>query len=260
MSATIIQTAFAAGLFTATPPPSGLVAWNAAVPERRYGVYRNNISASLAGALAFRFPAAESIVGPDFFRAMAREFIRAHPPRSPVLLAYGDAFPDFVAAFEPARELAYLPDVMRLEVARGRAYHAADARPLDPAALAAVEPARLGDLVLVPHPALSVLSSPHPVVTIWAMNAGERPLSLIDPWQGEHALVTRPHTTVEVIPLPQAGAAFFRRLAGGASLAEAAATAADGSFDLSETLAVLLRCGAFTAIKEDNRDEDRHHA
>ena len=252
----ITQRAFVAGLFEASPPTVGLVAWNEAVPQRRYGVYRNNVTASLTGALASRFPATKRIVGPDFFRAMAGDFIKAHPPRSPVLLAYGDDFPDCVAAFAPARELAYLPDVMRLEVARGHAYHAADVKPLDPKALAIVDPVRLGGLVFMPHPALSILSSPHPMMTIWAMNAGKRRLGPVDPWQDEHALVTRPHLTVEVTPLSAAAATFLRHLAGGASLAETVA-AEDDSFNLSEVLATLLRSGAFTTIKEDNGDEDQ---
>lgn len=257
-----LQNAFAAGLFGTMPAPAGLIAWNTPTPERRYGVYRNNVTASLTAALASRFPAAESIVGPDFFRAMARAFIEAHPPSSPVLLAYGDDLPDFVAAFAPARELAYLPDVMQLEIARGRAYHAADVPPLDPAALAAIDPARLGALVFTPHPALSVLSSPYPVVTIWAMNAGERPLAPIDVWQGEHALIVRPHLTVEVIELSPGGAVFFHRLAAGATLASAAegAMSEHADFDLSDNLAVLLRTGAFAAISQDTTDEDPDHA
>jgi hypothetical protein len=258
----IFQSAFAAGLFDATPAPVGLVAWNTATPERRYGVYRNNVMASLTAALASRFPAAESIVGSDFFRAMARAFIEAHPPASPVLLTYGDDLPDFVTAFTPARELAYLPDVMRLEIARGRAYHAADVSPLGPAVLAAIDPALVGTLVFTPHPASSVLSSPYPMVTIWAMNAGERPLAPIAVWQGEHALIARPHLTVEVTPLSPGGAVFFHRLAAGSTLAIAAERAVSGhaDFDLSENLAVLLRSGAFAVISQDNTDEDPSHA
>lgn len=261
MSATF-QSAFASGLFGTTPAPVGLVAWNTATPERRYGVYRNNVTASLTTALASRFPAAENIVGPDFFRAMARAFVAAHPPRSPVLLAYGDEFPDFVAAFAPARDLVYLPDVMRLEIARGQAYHAADIPPLDPTVLAAIDPARLGALVFTPHPTLSILSSPYPMVTIWAMNAGERPLVPIDDWRDEHALVARPHLTVEVTPLSPGGAVFFRRLTTGATLATAAESAMSehSGFDLSDNLAVLLRSGAFTAINQDDSDENPNHA
>lgn len=256
-----LQSAFAAGLFGATPTPAGLMAWNTATPERRYGVYRNNVAASLTAAIASRFPAAESIVGPDFFRAMARAFVAAHPPRSPVLLAYGDEFPDFVAAFAPARELVYLPDVMRLEIARGRAYHATDIPPLDPTAFATIDPARLGALVFTPHPALSIISSPYPMVTIWAMNAGERMLAPIDVWRDEHALVARPHLTVEVTPLSPGGAVFFHRLTAGAALASAAESAVSGhaDFDLSDNLAVLLRSGAFAAINRDDINDDRNH-
>lgn len=255
------QSAFASGLFGAAPPPSGLTAWNGGTPERRYGVYRNNVTASLTGALASRFPITENIVGPEFFQAMARAFIQAHPPCSPVLLAYGDDLPGFVAAFEPARELAYLPDVMRLEIARGRAYHAADATPLDPATLTAIDPARLGTLVFTPHPSLSILSSPHPMTTIWAMNAGEQALGPVDEGRDEHALVVRPHLIVEVTLLAPGGAVFFRQLAAGATLATAAQTAIseEAHFDLPENLAVLLRSGAFTAITQDNTDEDRQH-
>nr|WP_314091848.1 DNA-binding domain-containing protein [uncultured Shinella sp.] len=257
-----LESAFAAGLFGTTPAPAGLMAWNTANPERRYGVYRNNVTASLIAALASRFPAAENIVGSDFFLGMARAFIAAHPPRSPVLLAYGDEFPDFVAAFAPAREIVYLPDVMRLEIARGRAYHAADVAPLAPAALAAIDPARLGALVFTPHPALSILSSPYPMVTIWAMNAGERMLAPIDVWRDEHALVARPHLTVEVTALSPGGAVFFRRLAEGATLAVAvqAAMRRHADFDLPQNLAVLLRSGAFAAVSQDDTDENPNRA
>ena len=55
---------------------------------------------------ARRFPAVERLVGEEFFAGMAREFVMAHPPRSPLLLTYGDEFPDFIAAFEPARGAA----------------------------------------------------------------------------------------------------------------------------------------------------------
>lgn len=256
------QSAFAAGLLDTAPPPAGVTAWNSSSPGRRYGVYRNNVAASLTGALAARFPAAERIVGAAFFRAMAGAFIRLHPPRSPLLLAYGDDFPDFTETFEPAREIAYLADVMRLEAARTRAYHAADAAPLDPQTLAGIEPDRLGGLVLVSHPSLSIVSSPHPAVTIWAMNAGEMPVAPVPDWRGEGALVVRPRMIVDVVPLPPAGVSFFRHLAHGYTLAEAACAAmeADAAFDLSENLAILLRTGAFTTIGRDQDDEDRDHA
>ncbi len=247
-----IQSEFAAALVDpGLAMPEGLMAWNGRQPARRFGVYRNNVAIGLIGALASRFPAAERIVGEEFFAAMAHEFIRLHPPRSPLLLAYGDDFPDFVAAFEPAKEIPYLPDVMRLEVARGRAYHAADAMPLDAALLATVEPAGLAELALVAHPSASVTRSIHPAVTIWAMNTGEIEFGDIAGWTAEDALVVRPQMTVEVHRLPQGGATFLERLFSGADLHRAfeAALADAADFDLSANLAGAFTAGAFVAIR-----------
>ena len=250
-AAAAFQPGFAAALADLSRPvPEGLAAWTGDRPERRFGVYRNNVQAGLTGALAARFPAAQAIVGAEFFSAMAGAFVAAHPPRSPLLLAYGDDFADFVQGFEPAANLSYLPDVIRLEAARSRAYHAADAAPLSAAELAAVPPERLADLVFEPHPSLAVLCSAHPVVTIWAMNSGERPLAPIRDWVGEDALVVRPRMIVEVHPLPPGGALFFTALSTGLTLAEAAeaALAMAPAFDLSTNLAGLITTGAFTGL------------
>ena len=68
--------------------------------EKRYNVYRNNVTVSLIEALAVAFPATQRITGPDFFRAMARFHVRATPPTSPLLFEYGRDFPDFIAGYE----------------------------------------------------------------------------------------------------------------------------------------------------------------
>ena len=245
------QMQFAAALRdTDQPVPEGLYAWNGPRPERRFGVYRNNVAVGLIGAISSRFPIAEKIVGKDFFTAMAHEFIRRNPPRSPLLLAYGDDFADFTENFEPAKEISYLPDVMRLEAARGRAYHAADAPPLDTTRLVAIDPQHVASLKFTMHPSATIIRSLHPIITIWAMNAGEMTLSPIHQWQGEDALVVRPEMTVLVRRLPAGGAAFLQALASGAELSAAveAAVADSAQFDLSANLAGALQAGAFTAI------------
>ena len=142
------------------------------------------------------------IVGEEFFRASASVFIRANPPRSPLMMTYGDGFPGFLASFEPAAEIAYLADVARVEAARTRAYHAADAPPLTASDLAGIEARDLAALRFELHPSLEIIVSAFPVVTIWAMNAGETPLAAIKDWRGEDALVIRPAFEVEVRRLP----------------------------------------------------------
>ncbi|OWV81740.1 hypothetical protein ATY77_00355 [Rhizobium sp. R634] len=255
-----IQIRFAKALTDAAlPVPAGLAAWNGGEPLRRFGVYRNNVASGLVSALASRFPAARRIVGEGFFAAMAGEFIRLFPPRSPLLMSYGDGFADFVECFEPVQELAYLPDVIRLEAARGHAYHAADAAPLDAGELSRVAPEQLARLVFQPHPSLSILRSAHPIITIWAMNSGAMDLAPIEPWAGEDALIVRPHMLVEIHRLPPGGAIFLQALATGATLLQAAETAAlsAAEFDLPANLAGLLQSGAFTAIHKEI-DPDEH--
>ncbi len=228
-----------------TAVPHGVTADNAANPARRFAVHRNNVVAGLVKVLKSHFPAVEKIVGEEFFVAMARTFVVAAPPRTPMLATYGDNFPAFIAAFEPARELAYLADVARLEAARTRAYHAADATPVDASQFAALDAYTVGGIHIDLLPSTEIVRSPHPIVTIWAMNSGEQELAPIENWCGEDALVFRRYLDVEVRVLPPGGAAFLLALAGGRSLGEAAEAAlADyPEFDLTRSLAGLIGLG-----------------
>jgi hypothetical protein len=240
------QTSFADALLTADRPiPHGVIAHNAASPARRFGVYRNNVVSGLVKALERRFPVVEKIAGDEFFVAMARVFVTEQPPRSPLLAAYGDGFPAFVATFEPARELPYLADVARLEAARTRAYHAADATPVGADRFATLDGEGAGDLRIAMHPSAEIVRSPFPIVTIWAMNSGEQALAPIENWCGEDALVARPYLDVQVRTLPPGGAAFLLALVDGRSLGEAAgaALADDPDFDLTCNLAGLIGSG-----------------
>jgi hypothetical protein len=246
-----LQTDFAQALLDPDRPvPVELTSHSVRHPQQRFAVYRNNVVVSLVNALRAKFPATERIVGDEFFAAMARLFVSAYPPRSKILHTYGDDFGDFIAAFEPAAELPYLSDVARLEAARTRAYHAADAEPLTASEFSDLDPQSIGTLRLTLHPSLQVLRSPYPVVTIWAMNAGEIELGPVDPAAAEDALVLRPRLDVAVRALPPGGAAFLLALADGATLAEAAANAAsdDARFDLTANLAGLVGSCAVSAF------------
>jgi len=227
------------------PVPHGIVSDNAPSVNRRFAVHRNNMVAGLIDALEARFAAVAKIVGKEFFVAMARAFVQERPPRSPLLAAYGDEFADFIGAFEPAHELPYLADVARIEAARTRAYHAAEASPLGVSALAQLDAKTLSGLRVDLHPSLEIVRSAYPVVTIWAMNSAAQKLEPIEVWNAEDALIVRPYLDVEVRLLPAGGAAFFHALAEGRSLGTAAdaALADDAAFDLTGTLAALIGWG-----------------
>jgi hypothetical protein len=241
------QSTFAAALLDSDcPVPAGVTSHTVEVPEKRFAIYRNNFVVGLVNALRTRFPVVEKIVGEEFFAALARAYSASHPPCSKLLMQYGDDFADFIAQFPPCSELCYLPDVARLEASRTRAYHAADAEPLAPERLATLGPVSLPCLRLTLHPSVQVVRSRHPIVTIWAMNAGEIPLAPICENTAEDALVVRLSLAVEQRRLALGGAAFVLAIANRATLSEAAEAAAadDSRFELSANLASLLACGA----------------
>ncbi len=78
----------------ATPP---MTRGRMGAPDaRRFAVYRNNVAVGLIAALEARYPVSRRIAGEELFRAMARAFAHANRPRSPVMIAYGGKFPEFV--------------------------------------------------------------------------------------------------------------------------------------------------------------------
>jgi hypothetical protein len=226
--------------------------------DRRFAVYRNNFAVSLVSALAARFPVVQRLVGEEFFRAMARAYVMQEPPRSPVLLHYGATFPAFVDGFEPAATIDYLGDVARLEFARGRAFHAADADPLTERDIASVPAAELADTRVVLHPSVSVVTSRHPIVSIWEAHRDSDAIVPVQAWAAETALVARPFLTVEVMRLPPGGGHFLTALARGLTITDAAETAraAERSFDLVANLALLFAARIVTGFG-DPRPADR---
>lgn len=239
------ETAFHAALWRETPPP-GLAAPDAAEVARRFSVYRNNVQHGLTRALAARFPVVEQLVGTEFFTAMARVFISGAPPANPVLLFWGEAFPGFLEGFPPVAHLAWLGDVARLELARGRAYHAADATPVAPERLAIADPGRMR---LVLHPSVVLFASPYPAVRIWQAHQPDAVPGAPIAAGADHALVARrPDFAVVVEPLDPATHSVLRALAAGTQLDRAAAET-----DPTAALTLLLRHGLITDVHTGDR-------
>jgi len=248
-SLALIQSAFAKSLLDRTVQvPAEIRGASRRRADRRFAVYRNNVAAGLANALAARFPVVKRLVGDEFFRAMAHVCAAAELPHSPVMLYYGETFPGFIDDFEPARPIPYLGDIARIEMARGLAYHAADETPLKPEAFAALPHERLGETRVRLHQSMSIITSSHPIYSIWHMNRDPVRFTPPPPWGKEAVLVARPHLKVRTQRITQGDAAFIRALAVGSTLGEAvlAAQHAVAAFRASESLAVLI--GAHVVI------------
>jgi hypothetical protein len=231
------------------PPPIETMGRERQADARRFAIYRNNIAVSLIAAIEARYPVTQRLVGDAFFRAMARAFVAGAKPRSAIILGYGADFPDFIADFEPARDLAYLADVARVENAWVEAYHSAEAEPLTAAALASVDPTTFGDLRFAFHPAARLLRSNQPAASIWAGHQGEGEAKAPADWRGEDILVTRPDADVRVRILPAGGYFFAQALQSGASLGEAHSAIDFEGFDPSSHLIGLIEAGAISHLQ-----------
>lgn len=220
--------------------------------DRRFGVYRNNVTLGLTAALAARFPVVKALVGDEFFRATAKLFIDRHKPKTPILMLWGDAFPGFLRGFPPAAGLPYLADVARLEFARGLAYHAADVAPASVEALSrAAAWAEKARLAL--HPSVQLLRARHAMVTIWQAHQTGSSQGVIDPMQAEIALVLRNRRLdVEVWPLTRAESLFVASLGRTGHLlgAAGAARVADPCYDPTPLILRLSAAGALISREE----------
>ncbi len=227
--------------------PAGLSDGRGTPAGRRFDVYRNNVAVSLTEALETAFPVIRKLVGDANFKILAGAFLRQHPPSSPLMMMYGEKMPEFLAGFEPAKPLGYLPDIARLELALRESYHAADADAVDPARLQAMAPDDLMAARLVLAPSVRLVRSDWPIHAIWRFNMDDGP----KPADGaEDVVVLRPDLDPEPVLLPPGGGAFIAALISGASLGAAfeAGTGASPEFDLSQSLALLISANAITNI------------
>jgi len=231
---------------------SGVVADDRLGHARRLQVYRNNTTILLGEALGANFPVVQALVGEVFFSALAKRFVRLHPPRSPCLFEYGADFAAFIADDPQAATLPYLADVARLDWAVAEVVHAADTQVLDTGALGAIGPSDYGRIAFTPHPALRLIDSDFPIHAIWALHQPGADLDAgvnLD-LGGEAVMVTRPGREVLLTVLPSGGVEFTRHLSTGAELGDAFATAqhADETFNPAQILGTLLGLGAFAGF------------
>lgn len=241
-------TTFSAALLDPGLPGPEIVSRNPVDRERRFNIYRNNVFSSLIDALASTFPVVSALLGDEFFRAMAGVHVASSLPCSPALTTYGGDFPQFLRNFEPVAGLPYLADIAQLEFLRVQSHHAADAAALGAEQFHCLlnEPDRLASLQIELHPACHWLGAQSPVFSLWSAHQQAAPdLALIDLDIAQDVLIFRSNYDVQVLLLPEGGAAWLDALARGDNLAAATAKAATSAshLDVSRLLSVVIEHG-----------------
>jgi hypothetical protein len=84
-------------------------------PSERFNIYRNNYRSALCHSLASTYWVCQELVGKEFFQEIALEYLENNPSRSPDLNDYGADFGDFLVNHLHTQDLAYLPDVAKME-------------------------------------------------------------------------------------------------------------------------------------------------
>ena len=238
---------FGAALLNADlSPPVPVSDGHGGPAAKRFNVYRNNVAVSLADALETAFPVIRTLVGDEFFRALAGVALRQHPPQSPLMAEFGQDMPGFLESFPPVAQLPYLADVARVENALRRAYHAADVVALDGDTLGAMDPADFAATCFTLAPAVTLIRSPYPVGTIW--HTSQPGAGKASPQGAEDVMVSRPGFDPVVDVLPKGALDVVSALDGTTPLEHALGAAPD-DFDFPTTLGLLLTRGVLTAPK-----------
>ena len=214
--------------------------------EKRFNVYRNNVATSLMDALESSFPVTQRLLGTENFRNIARDFQWTRPPSTPLMMHYGADFPEHLETLPALARFPYLGDVARLEIALRQSYHAADSTAIDPATL------QTPDLINARFefaPAMRIISSPWPVLSIWRFNTQEGAAKPVA--KSEHVLVTRPDFDSVPIEITAADTALIGALLAREPLSEAltAAQNTDPNHDFSHILGHLLAGRAITDLQ-----------
>ncbi|OUS38752.1 DUF2063 domain-containing protein [Rhodobacterales bacterium 56_14_T64] len=239
------QSQFTRAMMDASQPvPDGLSDAQNRPAGSRFNVYRNNIAVSLTDAMHAAFPVIAKLLGKENMDGLSGLYLRAHPPSSPVMMFYGEHFPEFLSGMKQLNHLGYLADVAHLELALRRAYHAADTSPIAADALANIAPEALMQSHITLAPSVQVIPSPWPICDIWHFNTTKdapKPKA-----EAQDVLITRPEFDPIPHALPAGGASWISALLQGTRFGDAheATLNTTPEFDLGATLTLLLQGGA----------------
>ncbi len=144
----------------------------------RLEIYREQFWLRHTASLVEDFPGVSGILGQEAWQTLVEGYLDAHPPESYTLRDLGLHFPQYVSAQRALEQHSLCTDMARLELAYLEIFDAADAPPLNAAALAGIPEAAWESARITLHPALRLLKVGYPVATLrkqlfYAQTSGE---------------------------------------------------------------------------------------
>ena len=215
-------------------------------PLARLRIYQNNTRSSLTAVLMAVFPVTVRLVDERFFRFVASEFIRRHPPVESRLSRYGAGFPRFLKTIDTLADMPIVAETARLEWAIAEAL---DAASLPPRTLAEFDNTDLGpspDVLL--QPSLRLIVSHWSILSVWTAHQQGAGIDRHNAWtrRPERVALWRAGDSVRLVLLDRANFAFRHSLKHGLGLEHATsrALALDPAFDLVAALMSVVSVNA----------------
>jgi hypothetical protein len=215
----------------------------------RVSIFRNNTFQSLTRALMTVFPVTVRLADERFFAFAAHEFISFNPPMEARLSMYGGAFPAFLKSFPACRDYPIIAEMAAFEWA---IQSCLNDREEEAAPVSAIRSAQNGvSTQITLQPNLRFVVSRWPLIDIWAGHRNDSDPSAIQFTRAPcRTAIIRSGEDIRFIPLDTARLVFWRLLASGVPLEQAAlrAIARDRLFDLVRETMLLFRWGIATRI------------
>lgn len=142
----------------------------------RFAVYSDAYRLRLARFLSEDFSVLRNALGDDVFGALVMAYIEATPSRHPNARWYARQLPDFMQATDPWRSKTEWIDLALFERALGDAFDAADAKPCEISALAALSVEGWPHLRFDFQPSLALLAVSTGTVATYEAAVEQNPL------------------------------------------------------------------------------------
>lgn len=231
MSLQNLQVEFADSIFDGAPI-------DGVHPVDNFAIYRNNVISNLSNVLTEVYPLIEKLLGSDFFQLTIKEYIHRYPSCSGNLHDYGEYFSDFLAEYQPLKDLPYLAEVAQFEWFCQQLFFAANPAAFDVSFLENVSEEQYPHLHFQLHPASRVHKFHYPILRIIELCDGDIDEDIHMNEGSVYLLLIRRELDVLYLPLTIGEFTFLSALQENQSLAVAADAAleADPNFDLEEAL------------------------
>lgn len=241
-----MQEAFLTACLHEAEPPAGAATMSGDPThhQRRIGIYGNAIRVRLTNSLSSTYKAVYALIGEACFEALARRYMRAHPPQTGCLYGFGDAFSAFITDSPLQESLPYLAEVAAFEWAWQSSYRAANSQPLPPEWFTTCGEDALTEATLSLRPDVRLLATTYPVEAIWRYTSDPDALTPPELTPGRYYyLIHRPALEVRTEQISAALWSLLTALNDGYGLADAAeqVLTAEPNADLDGLFTSMLR-------------------